>query len=210
MATLSTQEIIARTDALGAHNYHPLPMVISRAEGVWVWDPEGNRYMDMLSSYSALNQGHRHPRIMKALAEQAGRVTLTSRAFHNDQLYRLYEALARVTGKDTILPMNTGAEAVETAIKAARRWAYRVKGVPENQAEIIVCDGNFHGRTVTVVSFSSEPAYKDGFGPFTPGFRIVPYGNIGALREAITPNTAASRNRLRCIASHQICLLYTS
>ncbi|MFD2611430.1 ornithine--oxo-acid transaminase [Paenibacillus gansuensis] len=185
-----TNHIIEQTEKFGAHNYHPLPIVISQAEGVWVQDPEGNRYMDMLSAYSALNQGHRHPRIIQALKDQADKVTLTSRAFHNDQLGAFYEKLAALTGKSMILPMNTGAEAVETAVKAVRRWAYQVKKVPANQAEIIVCEGNFHGRTITVTSFSSSEEYKEGFGPFTPGFRIIPYGDIDALKAAITPNTA--------------------
>ncbi|ANE45368.1 ornithine--oxo-acid aminotransferase [Paenibacillus swuensis] len=186
-----TNRIIEQTEKFGAHNYHPLPIVISKAEGVWVEDPEGNRYMDMLSAYSALNQGHRHPRIIQALKDQADKVTLTSRAFHNDQLGEFYEKLSALTGKTMILPMNTGAEAVETAVKAVRRWAYNIKGVPANQAEIIVCEGNFHGRTITVTSFSSSEEYKEGFGPFTPGFRIIPYGDIEALKAAITPNTAA-------------------
>ncbi|MDA5110506.1 MULTISPECIES: ornithine--oxo-acid transaminase [Brevibacillus] len=186
-----TKAVIDQTEKYGAHNYHPLPIVISKAEGVWVEDPEGNRYLDMLSAYSALNQGHRHPRIIQALKDQADKVTLTSRAFYNDQLGVFYEKLAQLTGKEMILPMNTGAEAVETALKAVRRWAYEVKKVPENQAEIIVCEGNFHGRTITVTSFSSDPSYKRGFGPFTPGFKIIPYGDIEALKQAITPNTAA-------------------
>lgn len=182
--------IIKQTEKYGARNYNPLPLVISKAEGVWVENPEGQRYMDMLSAYSALNQGHRHPHILNALVEQAGKVTLTSRAFHSEILGQFYEKLALYTGKPMILPMNTGAEAVETAIKAVRRWGYDVKGIPENQAEIIVCEGNFHGRTVTVTSFSSSPEYKRGFGPFTPGFRMIPYGDVDALREAIGPNTA--------------------
>lgn len=186
-----SEEIIRKTDELGAHNYHPLPIVISKAEGVWVEDPEGNRYMDMLSAYSALNQGHRHPKIIAALIEQANRVTLTSRAFHNDRLGEFYEKLAKVTGKNMILPMNTGAEAVESAIKVARRWGYEKKGVAANQAEIIVCEGNFHGRTTTITSFSSEEEYRRGFGPFTPGFKIVPYGDIEALKGAINENTVA-------------------
>ena len=189
--TAHTHAIIEQTERYGATNYLPLPIVISKAEGVWVEDPEGNRYMDMLSAYSALNQGHRHPAIIQALIEQAGKVTLTSRAFHNDQLGRFYEKLAHVTGKEMILPMNTGAEAVETAIKAARRWAYDVKKVPENMANIIVCEGNFHGRTITVTSFSTSEEYRRGFGPFTPGFTSIPYGDIEALRQAITPHTAA-------------------
>ncbi|AZN41845.1 ornithine--oxo-acid transaminase [Paenibacillus albus] len=187
----TTSRIIEQTERFGAHNYHPLPIVISKAEGVWVEDPEGNKFMDMLSAYSALNHGHRHPRIIAALKEQADKVTLTSRAFHNDQLGLFYEKLTKLTGKSMILPMNTGAEAVETALKAVRRWAYSVKQVPENQAEIIVCEGNFHGRTITVTSFSSSDEYKQGFGPFTPGFKIIPYGDIEALKAAITPNTAA-------------------
>jgi len=186
-----TTKIIEQTERLGAHNYHPLPIVISRAEGVWVEDPEGNRFMDMLSAYSALNHGHRHPRIIQALKDQADKVTLTSRAFHNDQLGEFYEKLSALTGKSMILPMNTGAEAVETALKAVRRWAYQVKGVPADQAEIIVCEGNFHGRTLTVTSFSSSDEYKMGFGPFTPGFKIIPYGDLEALKQAITPDTAA-------------------
>lgn len=186
-----TKSIIDQTEQFGAHNYHPLPIVISKAEGVWVEDPEGNKYMDMLSAYSALNQGHRHPKIIQALKDQADKVTLTSRAFYNDKLGEFYEKLAQVTGKQMILPMNTGAEAVETALKAVRRWAYDVKKVPENQAEIIVCEGNFHGRTVTITSFSSADEYKRGFGPFTPGFKIIPYGDVEALKQAITPNTAA-------------------
>lgn len=188
--TMQSSFIIEKTEKYGARNYHPLPLVISKAEGVWVEDPEGRRYMDMLSAYSALNQGHRHPHILKALVKQAGKVTLTSRAFHSETLGLFYEKLAQYTGKPMILPMNTGAEAVETAIKAVRRWGYDVKGIPSDQAEIIVCEGNFHGRTVTITSFSSSPEYQRGFGPFTPGFRLIPYGDSAALREAIGPNTA--------------------
>lgn len=191
VTTKDTKSIIQKAEQYGAHNYHPLPIVISKAEGVWVHDPEGNKYLDMLSAYSALNQGHRHPRIIAALKDQADKVTLSSRAFHNEQLGEFYEKLAALTGKNMILPMNTGAEAVETAIKAVRRWAYEKKGVAENSAEIIVCEGNFHGRTTTITSFSSDPDYRRGFGPFTPGFKIIPYGDIEALRAAITPNTAA-------------------
>ncbi|HSW10289.1 MAG TPA: ornithine--oxo-acid transaminase [Bacillota bacterium] len=187
----STAEILNLTERYGARNYSPLPVVISRAERVWVWDPEGNRYMDMLSAYSALNQGHRHPRIVKALKDQADSVTVTSRAFNNDRLGEFYREVASVTGKQKVLPANTGVEAVETAVKAVRRWAYRVKRIPPDRAEIIVCEGNFHGRTITVVSFSSEPAYRADFGPFTPGFRVIPYGDLAALEAAITPNTAA-------------------
>lgn len=182
---------IERSERFGARNYHPLPVVVAKAEGVHVTDTEGNTYIDMLSAYSALNAGHRHPRIIQALKDQADKVTLTSRAFYNDQLGFFYERLSNYTGKDLILPMNTGAEAVETALKAARRYAYRNKGIPEDQAEIIVCEGNFHGRTITITSFSSSEEYRNGFGPFTPGFRQVPYGDLNALEQAITPNTAA-------------------
>nr|WP_308216604.1 ornithine--oxo-acid transaminase [Pseudalkalibacillus decolorationis] len=186
-----SEQIISKTEQFGAKNYHPLPIVISEAEGVWVKDPEGNKYMDMLSAYSAVNQGHRHPKIIQALKDQSDRVTLTSRAFHNDQLAPFYEKVSDLTKKDMILPMNTGAEAVETAVKTARRWAYDVKGVAENQAEIIACEGNFHGRTMTAVSLSSEAEYKRGFGPMLPGIKLIPYGDIDALRNAITKNTAA-------------------
>lgn len=186
-----SEELIRLAAEYGARNYNPLPIVISKAEGVWVEDPEGNRYMDMLSSYSALNHGHRHPKVIAALKEQADKVTLTSRAFNNDRMGPFFEKLASFTGKNMILPMNTGAEAVETALKAARRWAYDVKKVAEDKAEIIVCSGNFHGRTITIISFSSEPAYKRGFGPLTPGFKTIPYGDIEALKATINENTAA-------------------
>ncbi|MCM3208568.1 ornithine--oxo-acid transaminase [Paenibacillus illinoisensis] len=186
-----SQKWLEWSEQYAAPNYHPLPIVIETAEGIWVQDPEGRRYMDMLSAYSALNHGHRHSVIIQALKEQADRVTLTSRAFHSSAASLFYQKLSQFTGKTKILAMNTGAEAVETAVKAVRRWAYRCKGVPENQAEIIVCSGNFHGRTLTVTSFSSSAAYQKDFGPFTPGFRIIPYGDIDALRQAITPNTAA-------------------
>ncbi|TQS75848.1 ornithine--oxo-acid transaminase [Ornithinibacillus gellani] len=186
----SSQNIIDQTQQYGAKNYHPLPVVISKAEGVWVEDPEGNRYMDMLSAYSAVNQGHRHPKIIAALKAQADAVTLTSRAFHNDQLGPWYEKVCKLTNKEMALPMNTGAEAVETAVKAARRWAYDVKGVTEDKAEIIACEGNFHGRTMTAVSLSSEAEYKRGFGPMLPGIKLIPYGDIEALKAAITDNTA--------------------
>lgn len=186
-----SKSLIEQTEKYGAHNYHPLPIVISKAEGVWVEDPEGNKYMDMLSAYSAVNQGHRHPKIIQALKDQADRVTLTSRAFHNDQLGPWYEMICELTNKEMALPMNTGAEAVETAIKAARRWAYDVKGVADNQAEIIACVGNFHGRTMTAVSLSSEEEYKRGFGPMLPGIKLIPYGDLDALKKAITENTAA-------------------
>lgn len=186
----STQ-IIKQTERFGANNYHPLPIVISEANGVWVKDPEGNQYMDMLSSYSALNQGHRHLKIIQALINQANRVTLTSRAFHNDQIGPWYEKLCQITGKNMVLPMNTGAEAVETALKVARRWGYEVKGIEENKAEIIACNGNFHGRTIGAVSLSSEKEYQRGFGPLLPGISLIPFGDAQRLKEAITPNTAA-------------------
>jgi ornithine--oxo-acid transaminase len=187
----SSEKIIEQTKRFGANNYHPLAIVIAKAEGVWVESPEGNRYMDMLSAYSAVNQGHRHPKIIQALKDQADRVTLTSRAFHNDQLGPWYEKICKLTKKNMALPMNTGAEAVETAFKAARRWGYDVKGIAENQAEIIACTGNFHGRTMGAVSLSSDPEYKRGFGPMLPGIKLIPYGDIDALKSAITPNTAA-------------------
>ncbi|PRO67190.1 ornithine--oxo-acid transaminase [Alkalicoccus urumqiensis] len=187
----NTEAVIAQTEKHGARNYHPLPVVISKAEGVWVEDPEGRRYMDMLSAYSALNQGHRHPKIIQALKDQADHVTLTSRAFHNDQLGRFYEKVSAVTKKELVLPMNTGAEAVETAVKAARRWAYRRKGVTHDQAEIIACHGNFHGRTMTAVSLAAAEADGTDFGPMLPGIRSVAYGDLNALKQAITPNTAA-------------------
>lgn len=183
--------VIGLADRFGAHNYHPLPIVVARAEGCWVYDPEGRRYLDMLSSYSALNQGHRHPRIIQALKDQADKVTLTSRAFHNDQLGPFLAKLAAISGFDKVLPMNTGAEAVETGVKACRKWAYTKKGVPHDRAEIIVAANNFHGRTTTLVSFSTEEQYRLGFGPFTPGFKIIEFGNAAELEAAITPNTAA-------------------
>lgn len=186
-----TQQIIEQTEKFGAPNYHPLPIVITEAEGVWVKDPEGNKFMDMLSAYSAVNQGHRHPKIIQALKDQADRVTLTSRAFHNDMLAPWYEMICNISGKEMALPMNTGAEAVETAFKAARRWAYDVKGVEEGKAEIIACEGNFHGRTMTAVSLSSDPEYRRGFGPMLPGINLIPYSDLEALKNAITPNTAA-------------------
>src|SRR5208337_2913986 len=175
----------------GAHNYHPIPVVISKAKGVFVWDPEGKKYIDMLSCYSALNQGHRHPKIIKAAKEQMGLVTLTSRAFHNNKLGPFLKKLTQVTGMEMALPMNTGAEAVETGMKMARRWAYRKKMVPEGEAEIIVCANNFHGRTTTIVGFSSDEDSRVGFGPFTPGFKVIPYDDVPALEAAITSNTAA-------------------
>lgn len=188
---MKSSQYIELEEKYGAHNYHPLDVVIARGEGVWVEDVDGNRYLDCLSAYSALNQGHVHPKILASLQEQAAKLTLTSRAFRNDQLPLLYQELFNLTGYEMALPMNSGAEAVETAIKLARKWAYVVKGVPRNQAEIIVCNNNFHGRTVTIVSFSSEPYYKDDFGPFTPGFVNVPYGDAEAVAKAINPNTAA-------------------
>jgi len=186
-----SEELVAMENQFGAHNYHPLDVVIERAEGVWVYDIEGNRYLDCLAAYSAVNQGHCHPRILHTLIEQAHKVTLTSRAFRNEQLPLLYRELHELTGFDMTLPMNSGAEAVETAVKAARKWGYKVKGIEDGKAEIIVCANNFHGRTVTIVSFSTDEQYRDGFGPFTPGFKVIPYGDVEALRRAITPNTCA-------------------
>ena len=188
---LQTQDFIELENLYGARNYCPLDVVIARAQGVWVYDTEGKRYLDCLASYSALNQGHCHPKILQALIEQAGKVTLTSRAFRNDQLPLLYQDLHELTGFDMALPMNTGAEAVETAIKTARKWGCEVKGVPEGRAEIVVCANNFHGRTVTLVSCSTEAQYRKGFGPFTPGFKVVPFGDARALAEAIGPDTCA-------------------
>ncbi len=186
-----TSELIALEDQYGAHNYNPLDVVIDHAEGIWVYDLDGIRYLDCLASYSALNQGHCHPKILKAMIDQARKVTLTSRAFRNEQLPLLLRDLNDLTGFDMALPMNSGAEAVETALKAARKWGYKRKGIPEGKAEIIVCANNFHGRTVTIVSFSTDEQYRDGFGPFTPGFKVIPFGDAEALREAITPNTCA-------------------
>ncbi|HEU0291227.1 MAG TPA: ornithine--oxo-acid transaminase [Anaerolineales bacterium] len=188
---MNTQDFIYLEEQYGAHNYHPLDVVIERAEGVWVYDVDGKKYLDCLSSYSAVNQGHVHPEILNAMLEQAKKVTLTSRAFRNDQLPLLYKELYEMTGYEMSLPMNSGAEAVETAVKLARKWAYTVKGVPRHQAEIIVAGGNFHGRTIAIISFSTEPAYREDFGPFTPGFVVVKYGDIDAVEKAITPNTAA-------------------
>jgi ornithine--oxo-acid transaminase len=187
----TTQDFIQVEEQFGAHNYHPLDVVIDRAEGVWVYDVEGNKFLDFLSSYSAVNQGHCHPKILQTLHEQAAKVTLTSRAFRNTQLPLFCEELCQLAGMERVLPMNSGAEAVETSIKMARKWGYKVKGIPENQAEIIVCQDNFHGRTTTIISCSTEPQYRDGFGPFTPGFKVIPYGDEKALAEAITPNTCA-------------------
>ena len=184
-------DLIRLEETYGAHNYHPLDVVIERARGVWVWDVEGNKYLDFLAAYSAVNQGHCHPRIVAALREQADRVTLTSRAFRNDQLGPLCAEICQLTGYTRFLPMNSGAEAVETAIKAARKWAHTIKGVPEDRGEILVFEGNFHGRTTTIVGFSSDEQYRKGFGPFTPGFRILPYGDAAAVERAITPETVA-------------------
>jgi ornithine--oxo-acid transaminase len=190
-ATTGAERLIAAEDEHVAHNYHPLPVVVAEAEGSWVTDVEGKRYLDLLSAYSALNFGHRHPALIAAAKEQLDRVTLTSRAFHNDRLGAFAAALADLCGKDLVLPMNTGAEAVETGIKVARAWAYRVKGVPADAATIVVANGNFHGRTTTIVGFSDDPSARDGFGPFTPGFVSVEYGDAAAIEAAITENTAA-------------------
>ncbi|MFQ5707803.1 MAG: ornithine--oxo-acid transaminase [bacterium] len=187
----TSEDFIALEDQYGAHNYHPLDIVISRARGVWVYDVEGKKYLDCLSAYSALNQGHCHPRILEAMREQATKVTLTSRAFRNDQLPLFCEKLAKLSQMDLVLPMNSGAEAVETAIKAARKWGYKNKGIASEPAEIIVCENNFHGRTTTIVGFSTDEQYRDGFGPFTPGFKVIPFGDAQALENAITPNTCA-------------------
>ena len=188
---LSTQEIIDKTNKYGAHNYHPKDVVIVRAEGAEVYDPEGRQYYDMLSAYSAHNFGHRHPEIVAAAKDQLDKVTLTSRAFHNAILGDFYEALCKVTGKNMVLPMNTGAEAVETALKTARRWSCQVKGVENGKQEIIVCENNFHGRTIAIISFSSDPLAKDYYGPYCPGFKLIPFGDAAALEAAITPNTVA-------------------
>lgn len=187
----TTAELIEIETRLGAHNYRPLDVVLARGEGVWVWDVDGKRYLDCLAAYSAVNQGHSHPKIRAAMIQQAERLTLTSRAFRNDQLPPFYEEIAAATNSHRVLPMNSGAEAVETAIKATRKWGYEVKGVPEDRAEIIVCENGFHGRTITIVGFSTDPVARRGFGPFTPGFRIVPFGDAEALERAITPNTVA-------------------
>jgi ornithine--oxo-acid transaminase len=188
---MNTQEYIQIEELYGAHNYHPLDVVISRGSGVWVYDVDGKKYLDCLSAYSAVNQGHVHPKILAAIIEQAQKITLTSRAFRNDQLPMLYKELSELTGYEMSLPMNSGAEAVETALKLARKWAYQEKKVSRYQAEIITCAGNFHGRTITTISFSTEPLYRDDFGPFTPGFLTVPYGDAGAIEKAISKNTAA-------------------
>jgi ornithine--oxo-acid transaminase len=189
--THTPQNLIELENLYGAQNYKPLDVVIERGAGVWVYDVNGNRYLDCLAAYSAVNQGHCHPKILRTLMNQAQKVTLTSRAFRNDQLPLLYEDLYKLTGFDMALPMNSGAEAVETALKTARKWGYKVKGIPDGQAEIIVCANNFHGRTISIVGFSTDEQYRDGFGPFTPGFKIIPFGDVDALRDAITPNTCA-------------------
>lgn len=186
---MKSQDYIQLEEQYGAHNYMPLDVVLTRGEGVWVWDVEGNRYLDCLSAYSAVNQGHCHPRIRQAMVDQAGRLTLTSRAFRNDQLGLFYREICDLTHSHKILPMNSGAEAVETVIKTVRKWGYLNKGVPEGKAEIIVCENNFHGRTITIVGFSTDETSRSGFGPFTPGFKIIPFGDADALRQAITPNT---------------------
>jgi ornithine--oxo-acid transaminase len=188
---MNSSDYIGLEEKFGAHNYHPLDVVITRGEGVWVYDVEGKRYLDCLSAYSAVNQGHVHPKILAALAAQAAKITLTSRAFRNDQLPLFYKELSELTGYEMSLPMNSGAEAVETALKLARKWAYRVKGIPRHKAEIITCAGNFHGRTISTISFSSEPLYRDDFGPFTPGFVSVPFGDADAIAGLINANTAA-------------------
>jgi ornithine--oxo-acid transaminase len=184
-------DYLSEVDRYSAHNYHPLPLVLERGEGAWVWDVEGKKYLDCLAAYSAVNQGHRHPAIIEAAKAQLDRITLTSRAFHNDQMGPFLRELCELAGYDRALPMNSGAEAVETALKAVRRWGYRVKGIPADQARIVVCAGNFHGRTTTIVSFSSDPGYQADFGPFTPGFTVIPFGDLDALKKAITPHTAA-------------------
>jgi ornithine--oxo-acid transaminase len=191
VGTLAVPTAIARERRFAARNYDPLPVVLTHGDGCWLWDEHGRRYLDMMSAYSAVSHGHAHPRIVRALVEQAQRLAVTSRVFHNELLPSLLKRLAEVTGLDRALPANGGAEAVETALKAARKWGYKVKGIPADCAEIIVCAGNFHGRSITIVGFSSEPQYRDGFGPFAPGFRQVPYGDADALARAIGPNTAA-------------------
>ncbi|MFP4347289.1 MAG: ornithine--oxo-acid transaminase [Thermodesulfobacteriota bacterium] len=186
---MHSRDYIRLEDEYGAHNYKPMDVVLTRGEGIWVWDVEGKKYMDCLSAYSAVNQGHCHPEILKAMMEQAQKLTLTSRAFRNDQLGLFYKEVCELTRSHKVLPMNSGAEAVETVIKAARKWGYEVKGVPKDQAEIIVCENNFHGRTITIVGFSTDEGSRRGFGPFTPGFKVIPFGDADALEQAVTPNT---------------------
>jgi ornithine--oxo-acid transaminase len=188
---MNSKQYVAVEDKYGAHNYHPLDVVINKAKGIWVWDVDGRKYLDFLSAYSAVNHGHNHPRIIKALTAQARSLSLTSRAFRNDQWPMLAKELCRMSGYDMVLPMNSGAEAVETAVKTARKWGYEKKGIPADRAEIIVCANNFHGRTVTIISFSTEPLYRRNFGPFTPGFKVIPFGDAGALEKAVGPDTAA-------------------
>jgi ornithine--oxo-acid transaminase len=188
---INAEYYIRLEERYGANNYHPLDVILTRGEGVWVWDVDGKKYLDFLSAYSAVNQGHCNPRIVQAIIEQSKKLTLTSRAFRNDKLGFLYKKLSEISGLPKVLPMNSGAEAVETALKAARKWGYKVKGIPENQAEIIVCKDNFAGRTISVISFSTEKQYRDGFGPFTPGFKIIPYNDPSALENSIIPNTTA-------------------
>ncbi len=186
---MDTSEYINLEETYGAHNYRPLDVVLTRGQGIWVWDVEGKKYLDCLSAYSAVNQGHCHPKILAALADQAGKLTLTSRAFRNDQLALFYKEICDLTRSHKVLPMNSGAEAVETVIKAVRKWGYTVKGVPRNEAEIIVCANNFHGRTIAIVGFSTDEQYREGFGPFAPGFKVIPFGDTEALEKTITPNT---------------------
>ncbi len=188
---MNQEDYIQLENKYGAHNYKPLDVVLSRGKGVWVWDVKGDKYLDCLSGYSAVNQGHCHPKIMQTLIEQAQKLTLTSRAFRNDQLGLFYRELCELTNSHKVLPMNSGAEAVETVIKTVRKWGYKIKGVPPDQAEVIVCENNFHGRTISIVGFSTNQQYRDGFGPFTPGFKTIPFGDSNALEDAVTPNTVA-------------------
>jgi ornithine--oxo-acid transaminase len=188
---MDSKELILIEDLYGAHNYHPLDVVVNKAKGIWMWDVEGKKYLDFLAAYSAANQGHCHPRIVKALQAQAKNLTLTSRAFRNDQWPMLAKEICDWTGYEMVLPMNSGSEAIETAVKAARKWGYQIKGIPQDKAEIIACTNNFHGRTVTIISFSTEPLYRNDYGPFTPGFSMIPFGDADALEKAINPNTAA-------------------
>ncbi len=190
-AARTPSDYVGIESELGAHNYKPLDAILTRGEGVWVWDTDGNKFLDCLSAYSAVNQGHCHPKILQAMVDQASRLTLTSRAFRNDQLALFYEDICALTGSHKVLPMNSGAEAVESALKAARKWGYEVKGVPADQAEIIVCEDNFHGRTLAIVGFSTDPVARTNFGPFAPGFKVIPFGDADALELAITPNTVA-------------------